>query len=265
MKRIHWFEFMDLAWYPRALRKYQTNILQALMTRTKAFDCVVPYVDTALQSAGGPSIVDLCSGSSGPWLRLLGQLKTPSAKLILTDKYPNVEQFRQIRDSSGGRVSFVESSVDALAVPSSLVGLRTIFTAFHHFREAEVESILRDAMEQGQPIAAFDYAPNKVLTLVLSPLTFVISFVQFYVLSFFARPMSFSHLLFTNIIPIVPLVSAWDGFVSGLRKYDANTLREISERLKRPGYQWEVGNDHTLSRSTPLVYLLGRPTEGPQS
>ncbi|MBN2531409.1 MAG: hypothetical protein JXB88_00885 [Spirochaetales bacterium] len=69
MKRIHLFEFMDLSWFPDIFRKMQTNILQIIMTRTKAFDYAIPYMIKELENTDTNIIVDLCSGASGPCLR----------------------------------------------------------------------------------------------------------------------------------------------------------------------------------------------------
>jgi hypothetical protein len=259
MRRLHLFEFMDLEWYPSALRKYQTNILQVMMMQTTAFDYAAPYIAQVLEKTGSNTIVDLCSGASGPWLRLYEKLGNGKIQIILTDKFPNIEKFEAIQKQTNGRITFINHSIDALAVPAELKGLRTIFTGFHHFRRAAVKQILTDAQEKKQAICIFDYVPDKVLTLFLFPITFVISVLQFYFLSFFVRPITFLHIIFTNIIPVVPLVSAWDGFVSALRKYDAIELSEIVRELDCSNYKWEIGNDHSLSKATLLTYLIGIP------
>jgi hypothetical protein len=259
MKRMHLFEFMDLSWYPKLLRDLQTNILLAIMTRSPAFDSAVPYIDGLLEQTESHQVIDLCSGASGPWPRLVGKLAFPDARVLLSDKYPNVRMFTEIEDQTRGRVTGATYSVDALQVPASLQGVRTIFTAFHHFREQEIDLILADAQAQGQALCVFDYVPNKVMVLALSPLTFVISFLQFFFLSFTVRPFTWKQLLFTNILPIVPIVAAWDGFVSAMRKYDAEALRSIVTGRDTATYTWEVGTDRSYSQATPLTYLVGKP------
>ena len=44
----------------------------------------------------------------------------------------------------------------ALAVPERLTGLRTVFTAFHHFRPADARAILESAVRDRQGIAIFE-------------------------------------------------------------------------------------------------------------
>jgi len=259
MKRIHLFEFMDLKWYPNFLRKIQTKILQVIMTGTAGFDYTVQYIKSVMEKTGKNKIIDLCSGASGPWLRIYKKLSSEETEIVLTDKYPNIEMFKEIKRLTHGKIDYMEKSIDAMDIPGNLTGIRTVFTGFHHFKPGGVKRILLDAQEKRQPICIFDYAPSRILTVILSPITFIISILQFYFLSFFARPFSFLQILFTNIIPIVPLVSAWDGFVSGMRKYGKDELAGIIREIKTENYEWELGEDRNLSRMTPLVYLTGVP------
>jgi len=259
MKRMHLFEFMDLKWYPSILRNLQTNILQVIMTRSPAFDPAIPHIDRLLQRTGQDRIIDLCSGASGPWPRISKKLTSDDVKILLTDKYPNAAMFAELEVRSDGLMTGVTRSVDARAVPEDIAGIRTIFTAFHHFREREVETILSDAQTKGQALCVFDYVPNKVLALAFSPFAFIVSILQFYFLSFAVRPFSWKQLVFTNLIPIVPIVSAWDGFVSSMRKYDVETLKRIVRGRDTPTYTWEVGTDASYSRATAMTYLLGTP------
>jgi hypothetical protein len=229
------------------------------MIRTNAFDYAIPYIDSVMKKTNSNRIVDLCSGASGPWLRLFDKLQS-HAQITLTDKYPNIEMFKVINEQTNGKIDFVEQPIDALEVPETIKGVRTVFTGFHHFKPAEVKKILQDARDKGQAICIFDYVPNKMLTLVLFPLTFIISLAQFYFLSFLVRPLSFRQILFTNLLPLVPIVSAWDGFVSALRKYSGDELQEIVDSLTSSEYKWKVGTDTSLSKASPLTYLLGSPS-----
>jgi len=97
-------------------------------------------------------VVDLCSGSGGPWLGMLKAFEDtwPPVRVCLTDKYPNVSAFKYVCDHSHGKFDFSSEPVDAAHVPESLVGFRTLFTAFHHFRPSEARAILEDAANCGR-------------------------------------------------------------------------------------------------------------------
>jgi hypothetical protein len=65
-------------------------------------------------------------------LKNINQQFDDKIKIVLTDKFPNVNAFQLLATKSKGDISFLETSVDAANVPSALKGLRTIFSAFYH-------------------------------------------------------------------------------------------------------------------------------------
>ena len=71
------------------------------------------------------------------------------------------------------------------------------------------------------------------------------------------RPFRWSRLLWTYVIPIIPLVLLFDGVVSCLRTYRPQELREIIEKLTASDYQWEVGEHSRVRGQMPITYLIG--------
>ncbi|RMF50860.1 MAG: class I SAM-dependent methyltransferase, partial [Anaerolineae bacterium] len=71
------------------------------------------------------------------------------------------------------------------------------------------------------------------------------------------RPFRWSRLLLTYLLPILPLLIAWDGLVSHLRAYSADDLRALAAEVHVPGYAWETGT--LRARGAPLTYILGIP------
>ena len=67
------------------------------------------------------------------------------ARVTLTDKYPNLKTFESIRSASNGLIDYARESIDARDVPAALAGMRTLFTAFHHFKDEDARAILGDA------------------------------------------------------------------------------------------------------------------------
>lgn len=65
MRRIHWFEFTDLSWYPETFRRIQTDYLQFVATRGSGQKNLAPLITKAMQQAGTTEITDLCSGGTG--------------------------------------------------------------------------------------------------------------------------------------------------------------------------------------------------------
>jgi hypothetical protein len=64
------FEFSDQAWLPRMLRRFLTDLLEFQASTFHLYEEAIPKLNEALRRAGSREILDLCSGSGGPLLRL---------------------------------------------------------------------------------------------------------------------------------------------------------------------------------------------------
>jgi hypothetical protein len=74
----------------------------------------------------------------------------------------------------------------------------------------------------------------------------------------FIRPFRWSRLFWTYLVPVVPLVSLFDGLVSCLRTYSIQELRELTEDLGANNYRWNVG-ELKGKGPIPITYLIGFP------
>ena len=75
----------------------------------------------------------------------------------------------------------------------------------------------------------------------------------------FARPFRWAYLVFSYVIPIVPLLLMWDVIVSNLRIYRPAQMRELTADLRAPDYAWEIGSIRLFGLPIALPYLIGRP------
>lgn len=256
MRRLHLLEIEDQPWCPPVLRDAATDFLQFMIVATDTYLPAQPLLRSALERAGTRQVVDLCSGGGGPWPGLLPGLDTPVAPVDvrLTDRYPNREAFDRASARTGGRLAFHPDPVDATALPSSLAGFRTLFTAFHHFPPDAARAILADAVRSGQGIAVFEAtqrsAPSIIAT-ALSPLIVLL-------VTPFIRPFRWSRLFWTYLVPLVPLLVLFDGIVSCLRTYTPRELRAMADSLEAPGYTWEIGEAKGRA-PVPVTYLIGIP------
>jgi hypothetical protein len=261
MRRLQLFEFTDLPWYPVTFRRVQTDYLQFVATRGSGQTGLVPFLVKAMKHAGTTEIVDLCSGGAGPWRPLQRQLAEAGwpVSVKLTDKYPNPAVLRQWDATSQPNVEYVTEPVDALDVPPSLAGMRTLFESFHHFKPADAESILRDAFEKRAAIGVFDVRvprPWAPILITLSPISTLLGYA---LMTPFIRPRSWSRILWTYLLPIVPLATCWDGVVSLLRAYSPQALAAMSGELRSADYAWEIGTASTGAAIFEYVYLVGYP------
>jgi len=227
MKRRHLFEFEDLPWFSQTLRDYITDFLCTVAEKFNMFGPVVSIMNELLSRNEKLIVVDLASGGGGQWRRLIPQmlLQNDEFKLVLTDKYPNVLALNRVKQEFPNIVSVMAEPVDASRVPKTISGMRTLFLSLHHFEPEFVVKIFKDAVESNEPIAAFEAQQRNVEHVI----RFCFSPIMCWVLTPLIRPFSLWRLIFTYIVPIIPVVILWDGVVSVLRTY---TLEEAADMAR---------------------------------
>lgn len=260
MKRVHLFEFHDQRWFPRIWRDLMTDFMAFFVQVFNPYRVVSAKLASAIQNSGVSNIVDLCSGAGLSTVTALENLLSKDSceyKLTLTDKYPNVAAFRTLSMKHDGIVNYVESPVDASKVPEDLKGVRTIFGSFHHFDFEKSRDILDDAVQKNQGICIFEYTERNFIIWTL-PLLFIPIFM---ILSApFIRPFTFRRILWMIIIPIVPFITVWDGFVSCLRTYTPKELERIVGSLRASHYRWETGRVRSFGGCF-ITFLIGYPEQ----
>lgn len=254
MRRLHLIELEDHDWCPAAVRDAATDYLQFGIEQMQPYRAIVPRLKAALQQTKATRVLDLCSGGGGPWLGLLSHLDDESLSVVLSDRYPNRVALARLQHESAGRLSFVDQPVDATDVPPHLRGFRTLFTAFHHFAPKQAEQIVADAVAAGEGIGIFEVTERRLgaaLAVLLVP--FVILLI-----TPFVRPFQWSRLLWTYLIPAVPFVGLWDGFVSCLRSYTPGELRGLAKPAGGD-YEWNSGVERLPGTLWRVTYLIGIP------
>ena len=262
--RPHLFEFIDLPWYPAALRDLQTDALQRMTGQ--AFAEVAPVIAETLRFTGTSQIVDLCSGGGGPWrtLRSLVDVDGTPVRVTLTDRYPNLPRFSSMRDESEGQIDFRSDPVDAQAVPADLVGMRTMFSAFHHLWPDEAIAVLRSARDDRVAVGIFDVgsaradAKSLFQTLAFFAAAPILFLLTYFVITPRLGRLTWQRIVFTYLVPVVPLVTCWDFLVTALRAYTREEMEAMVSRLQHAGYTWQVGESGT--KQLPINYIVGRPS-----
>lgn len=232
-----------------------TGYLQVMIRRLRLYDQAVPAIAAALARSGQERIVDLGSGAGGPWPRLAERLAAvgPPVHVTLTDLSPNAAAATCV--DAVPSVAYHPSPVSALDVPAGLSGMRTMFTALHHFDRDEVRSILRAAQRDQVPFAAFEATGRSwrgLLTILAIPFLVLLLMPQVVP----TRPLA---LLLTYCPPILPFVIGWDGLASTLRSHTEEELRGLVEEIGEPNYSWSVGHIRVPGLPVRVLQLVGCP------
>jgi hypothetical protein len=257
MRRATLSEIHEQAWFPGFLRNLVTDALQSALIFGRVYHPVAPQLARAIDASGSVRVVDLCSGAGGPWEALHPLLESrvrSPLEICLTDKYPNLGAFDRIRQISRGAIIHSADPVDAAAIPPSLSGFRTIFSSFHHFTPDEAVAILQGAVDQRQGIGIFEGAqrrPRTVITILAMPLAALLTAPAI-------QPFRWSRLFWTYLVPVIPFVLLWDGWLSCLRAYSPDEYRQLISRLDAPGYTWTIGE--ARGGFAPVMCVVGYPS-----
>ncbi len=251
LPRLQLFELMDFPWFPGWLRRYSTDVLLFSWRHFAPREEITRQLSSLVEPPSEGTLVDLCSGSGGFVTTLFEDLRQRSRRdlsLILTDLFPN----RELEVKEG--VRYWPEPVDVRAIDGRLTGVRTLFGSFHHFAPQQAREILLDAKRSGQPIAIYELTQRSVsylFLIVLNSLFGTLLFTPFY------RPFSWPRLLFTYLIPLIPLTLLFDGIVSVLRSYSEEEMLALAEDKSDDGYEWKSGVHGSMPPA--IVYLTGVP------
>ncbi len=260
MKRIHLFEFEDFAWFPNWLRKCMTRYIVAVHRLMDTAPNLAELLARALPHASEPKIVDLCSGSGGPLPAALQLLRTEHGfsglEVTLTDLYPNEDVARELSEQPVPGLHYRTHPVDATQVGKDLVGVRTMICSLHHMRPELARKILADAQRSHQPFCAYEISDNSP-PILLWWLAVPVNILVVLLLTPMVRPLRWQQLVFTYLIPLLPLFIAWDGAVSNARTYTVADMEELVAPIKNNEYTWECGT--LAGKMGKKAYLLGLP------
>jgi hypothetical protein len=263
MRHLHLFEIEDQRWFPGALREPMTDFMSFAGELTRGgYADFAARLRRAMAACGERRLVDLCSGGGGPAraiARILREDHAYPVDLLLTDLYPNLARWRPMKDA--GDVDFVLDPVDATRVPPDVAGFRLVCNGFHHFRPEDARAVLRDAVAQRQGIAIFEafdpgpYGATQPFVLLAMMLG----------LTPFVRPLRWSRLFYTYVVPAVPVCFFWDAVVSWLRIYSPDDLRELTASVDPvSAYDWEIGRGRTPGGPILSIFLIGTPRQAQQ-
>ena len=266
MKRIQLFEFEDFSWFPSWLRTCMTNLIMVLHKMMGISEVLADVIAKVLREHNLSRIVDLGSGSGGPMpevLKILHKIDgLDEVELIMTDLYPNPEVIKKFNENGASKISYHEISVDATATTIVPDGLMTMVNSFHHMPPVAARKILESAQRTERPLLIYEMAENKMPLLIwwlLLPLSLLLLVVMSLLMTPFVKPMTWQQLVFTYLIPIIPICYAWDGQASSPRMYSQNDIEELLAPLGTENYRWDKGIVKKKNGKSLGTYIMGFP------
>lgn len=262
MRRYQLFEFEDLHWFPDWVRQHMTLFIVAVHRALDTPSMIAPLVARALRTTRHRAIVDLCSGGSGPMIELTRRLKAKPGmqdlSVTLTDLYPNRTAADAVNTLGVPGLRYDLEPVDAGNVAADHAGVRTMICSMHHMPPPVARRIVADAHAKRQPLCVFEISDNSA-PIQLWWLALPFAFLMTLALTPMIRPMTWKQLVFTYVIPILPILVAWDGAASNARTYSQDDMRELVQGLDAPDYEWEIGVLKKDGYPGGMAYMLGLP------
>lgn len=262
MQRIHLVELEDLPWMPATITDAARDLLDVFFARVRFYAGVIPRLIDLVRASGVKRVMDLGSGGGGGVLtatRALREAGMTDVAVTLTDRFPNASARERIRAMGDPLLDYASEPVDALATHAGEPAIRTMFGALHHFRPDDVRRLVGAAVADGVPIALFDSrAALRKLPVVFAPIAALPNMLMLGLVTWFLtpllRPVRPTRWLLTYVLPLIPLLFAWDGTISAMRSYTAREILDLAKSV--PGadrYAWDAGEHGSA------LYLTGRP------
>ncbi len=265
MKRIELFEFEDFQWFPAVIRTSMTNLIKVLHGMIGTSDVLANLLSKVREKHAFNQIIDLGSGSGGPMIDTVQQLNSKEGNskinLILTDKYPNAKTVESINNQCVPEVRYESKSQDAMEMDTLPEGLKTMIASFHHMPVNVAKGILTSAESNKQPIFIYEISENNIPTIlwwILLPISLTILILMTLFMTPFVKQLTVSQLVFTYLIPIIPLAYAWDGQASLMRTYTIDDVKELIGE-QNPDYTWEIEPVKKENGRKAGYYILGYP------
>lgn len=217
----------ERSWCPVFLRDYLTDFLSFFNIYSGVYAPAALKVLELMQKNHEKQLVDLCSGNGLYMLRFLKDLNCPQVKITLTDLHPH-RNSELVNITTNGNINYHQQAVSAISAIKEFQGIHLMFSAMHHFDEKDLSKILQCAIDNEQTVAFFDYSQRKI---IMEFLAVVCGVVLLLLTSPLIHPFSWKRLLFTYIIPLVPIILFTDAIISRLRAYQLSELNDLLQKL----------------------------------
>ncbi|KAM7207279.1 hypothetical protein V8F20_002341 [Naviculisporaceae sp. PSN 640] len=256
--RMHLFEIHDQEWFPAFLRaKVQAALTVAWMSHIPVIqpsspaNAVARLLSTQLKSSIRDYVfIDFCAGAGGPTPAIEKHLNSSLAsssqqpvQFVLTDLHPHTESWI-LHEKNSPNLSYVPYPVDASDAPPHLIQtykskgkktFRLFNLAFHHFDDPLAKAILRNTLQTSDGFGIFELQGRDFSGFITCALFGIGIMLSAPIFAWKWRsPLT---LVFTYLLPILPFVLVWDGWMSSLR---TRTPEEVEALMRTCGAEGDI-------------------------
>lgn len=249
-KRLQLFEFLDLPWVGGWVRQAMLEYLNFLLYRmAQPYRGVEQILSDWASKGHHTTVLDMGSGGGGhvDWLIQRGDaLRLPMPKFVLSDLFPgaNLPTWKTIQASHGtSKVGYLADPVDACAPEVRTIRLRSMFSIFHHLTPEQARQMLASACSDSDGILVAEGVRRAVLPAVMMAMLLP---VYMFVMPLAAPHFTARRLLFSMVIPIIPLMMAFDGIASVLRAYTADEMISLFPEDAERSFEIKAHTFHSL-------------------
>ncbi len=131
-----------------------------------------------------------------------------------------------------------------------------MISSFHHLPHQVAKRILQSARDTRSPIFIYEMSDNSHPH-IANWVTLPIGVLMVLVFTPLVRPLTFTQIIFTYILPILPFVTAWDAAISNIRTYTESDMDELIADLEVNFYSWQ--KNVIAGRVGNSLILIGKP------
>lgn len=227
MKRKQVFQFSNQKWYPSFLKRDMYEFMSWFVGKVNAAKPFLPVLEEVIGNTQTKTIINIDS-KIGAGIETLLPLLPEGSEII------NIELEKFSTHNKG---------------------IYTFINSFHQLDEKKAAYYLTQIANSGNSVAVLEGNNDSLWQVVgmtiFVPLTVILS-------APFVQPFRITRLIFTYLIPILPVVTMLDGFLALFKLYNPNDLNELVSTIPVKNYVWKSGKADN-GRGGKIIYLMGYP------
>jgi hypothetical protein len=226
MRRKQVTQFINTTWFPKHLKLLIAEFLTWFVLKTNASKPFMPLINQMLEENKTNTIINI---------------DIPIGAGIDTVT-PFLDKKIKVRNLTLAEFNTQQS------------GLYLFVNAFHQLPPQKAQQIVAQIAKSKNPLIIVEGNNDSLWQIVgmtfFVPLTVILT-------AFFVKPFRFTRIIFTYLLPILPIALVIDGCLALLKLYNPKDLLTLSKNIELENHQWEAGKKDN-GRGGKIMYLLTR-------